>query len=149
MVEKRAASRVCMLAFLSKAANTCWKTRMVLIARFSTGKSSRLRRQRSCTTTMKSSLAVYYYASKKRRDPIDRVPRVGKGEAHVHTSDHRSPPMNLARVGIWEQPCSRRGGGGEERGGDPSVAPGGGTIPGRGDSARGGARRRWVGGDYD
>src|SRR5260370_42268395 len=115
MVEKRAASRVCMLAFLSKAANTCWKTRIVLISRFSTGKSSRLRRQRSCTTTMKSSLAVYYYASKKRRDPIDRVPRVGKGEAHVHTSDHRPPPMNLARVGIWEeshweQPCSRRGG---------------------------------------
>src|SRR6266404_5261209 len=93
MVEKRAASRVCMLAFLSKAASTCWKTRIVPISRFSTGRSSPLRRRHRCTTTMKSSLAVYYYASKKRRDPIDRVPRVGKGETHVDTSDHRPPPV--------------------------------------------------------
>src|SRR6266852_1708767 len=49
------------------------------------------------------------------------------------------PPRATARVGIleeprWERPGSRRGGGGEERGGDACIAQPGKRAPTRGDA---------------
>src|SRR5260370_35516050 len=75
MVEKKVASRECMLAFLLRTVFICLKTRIAQISRFLIGRSSQLIRQWLYMTTMKSNLAVCSCALKRHncRGAINRT----------------------------------------------------------------------------